>query len=89
MKKRAKSFGKPRRGQQRPIRPKELRKVCRGGPEILFIGGGADGKVDLSDEAQQYLSRRAIRLEVLPTTQAVEAYNRSKQRKAALMQATC
>ncbi len=88
VRKRAKSLGKPRHGQPRPIRPKELRKICRGGPEILFIGGGQDGKVALSDEAQQYLSRRAIRLEVLPTTQAVEAYNRSKQRKAALMQVT-
>ena len=28
-------------------------------------------------------------LEVLPTAQAVEAYNRSKQRKAALMHVTC
>jgi glucokinase len=89
VKKRAKSFARPRHGQPRPIRPKELRDLCRGGPEILFIGAGKEGKVDLSDEAQQYLSRRAIRLEVLPTTQAVEAYNRSKQRKAALMQATC
>ena len=49
-------------GQPRPIRPKELQKVCRGGPEILFVGAGKEGKVELSDEAQRYLSRRAIRL---------------------------
>ena len=89
VKKRAKSLARPRHGQPRPIRPKELRDICRGGAEILFIGAGKEGQVDLSDEAQQYLRQRAIRLEVLPTTQAVEAYNRSKQRKAALMQATC
>ena len=44
VKKRAKSLGKPRHGQPRPIRPKELRNICRGGPEILFIGAGKEGK---------------------------------------------
>ena len=42
-----------------------------------------------AEEAQRYLSQRAIRCEVLPTAQVVEAYNGSKQRKAALMHVTC
>ena len=50
---------------------------------------GKEGKVDLGEEAQRYLSQRAIHCEVLPTAEAVEAYNRSKERKAALIHVTC
>ncbi len=88
-KKRGKSLCREHDGQPPIIHPKELQKVCRGGPEILFVGAGKEGKVELSQEAQRYLTQRAIRCEVLPTAQAVEAYNRSKQRKAALMHVSC
>ncbi len=88
-KKRGKSLCREHDGQPPIIHPKELQKVCRGGPEILFVGAGKEGKVELSQEAQRYLSQRAIRCEVLPTAQAVEAYNGSKQRKAALMHVSC
>ena len=88
-KKRGKSLCREHNGQPPIIHPKELQKVCRGGPEILFVGAGKEGKVELSQEAQRYLTQRAIRCEVLPTAQAVEAYNRSKQRKAALMHVSC
>ena len=45
--------------------------------------------MELSDEAQRYLSQRAIRCEVLPTTEAAKTYNRSKQCKAALLRVRC
>jgi glucokinase len=89
VKKRDKALCKEHDGSPHAIRPKELQTVCRGGPEILFIGAGKEGKVKLTEEAQRYLSQRAIRCEILPTAQAAEAYNRSKQRKAALMHVTC
>ena len=66
-----------------------MRKVCQGGPEILFLGAGNEGKMELSDEAQRYLSQRAIRCEVLPTAEAAKTYNRSKQCKAALLHVRC
>ena len=81
MKKRGKSLSREHDGVPQAIRPKELQKVCRGGPEILFVGAGKEGKIELGEEAQRYLSQRAIRCEVLPTPEAVEAYNRSKQRR--------
>ena len=88
-KKRGKSLCREHDGAGQSIRPKELQKVCRGGPEILFVGAGKEGTIELGEEAQRYLSQRAIRCEVLPTAEAMEAYNRSKQRKAALMHVTC
>ena len=79
VKKRGKALSKEHDVPAHAIRPKELRKVCRGGPEILFVGAGKDGKVELTEEARRYLSQRAIRCEILPTAEAVEAYNGSKQ----------
>jgi glucokinase len=61
---------------------KEIRKVCRGGPEVVFVGTGDDGQLTLTDDAQLFLRRRAIALEQLPTRKAVKAFNKSKLHKA-------
>ena len=66
-----------------------MKKVCRGGPEILFIGAGKSGKVELTEDARRFLAQRSIQCEILPTVKAVESYNRSKLRKAALIHVRC
>ena len=76
-------------GSPHTIGPKELGKVCKGGPEILFIGGGKSGNVELTDDARRFLVQRSIKCDVQPTVKAVESYNKSKLRKAALMHITC
>jgi glucokinase len=70
----------------RRIGPKELEKVCRGGPEVLFVGAIKPRNLQLTTDARRFLDQRAIRCEVLPIAKAAESYNRSKLRKAALMQ---
>jgi len=69
--------------------PKELEKVCRGGPEIVFVGTGESGAMKLSDEALRFLSQRSIECKALPTPDVAEAYNKSTQRKAAVIHVTC
>ncbi len=64
---------------------KEIEKACRGGPEILFVGTDEAGKMTLCDEALRFLSQRSIECKALPTPQAVEAYNKSNKRKAAVI----
>jgi len=64
----------------------EVARVCRGGPEVLFVGTGKRGKKELTGEAEGYLRRRAIEYHTMPTTEAIEAYNKSRRRKAALLQ---
>ena len=76
-------------GSPHTIGPKELGKVCKGGPEILFIGGGKSGNIELTDDARRFLVQRSIKCDVQPTVKAVESYNKSKLRKAALMHITC
>ncbi len=89
VKKRDDSLAKELYGSAHQIGPKELEKVCKGGPEVLFVGAGKASKVELTDDARRFLDQRSIRCEILPTVKAVESYNKSKQRKAALMHVTC
>lgn len=89
VKKRKKSLARQECGAAHHIGPKELERVCKGGPEVLFVGTGQLGRIELTEEAQRYLQQRAIECRALPTAEAVEAYNASKQRKAALIHVTC
>jgi glucokinase len=83
--KREKSLAKKLHGSARVIGPKELQRVCKGGLEMLFIGTGKSGKVELTEDALLFLSQRSIKYEILPTAKLVEGYNKSKLRKAALI----
>lgn len=89
VKKRRKKLAKELYGTSHIIGPEELEKVCKGDPEVLFIGAGMSGTAELSDEGRRYLAERSIKCEVLTTPKAVEAYNCSGQRKAMLIHVTC
>jgi glucokinase len=67
------------------VRPDDLARACRGGPDVLFIGTGRRDGTPLDKKARAFLDRRAIACEVLPTPKAAHAYNRSPRRKAALL----
>ncbi len=88
-KRRDEDIAKKHYGSSHTVGPKELEKVCRGGPEVVFIGSGKQGKLELTDDARRFLTQRSIQCEIVPTPKAVESYNRSKLRKAALMHVTC
>jgi glucokinase len=89
VKNRDESSAKELFGSAHVVGPKELEKVCKGGPEVLFIGAGKSSRVKLTDEARRFLDQRSIECEMLPTVKAVESYNKSTRRKAALMHVTC
>jgi hypothetical protein len=71
-------------GSAHLVGAKELERVCRGGPEVLFLGAGEN-----TDDARRYLAQRSIKLDIAPTAKAVENYNKSKSRKAILAHVTC
>jgi glucokinase len=89
VKKRNEKQAKELYGTSHIVGAKELVKVCKGGPEVLFIGAGKAGQVELTEDARQFLAQRSIRCEIQTTVKAVECYNKSKLRKAALMHITC
>ena len=67
---------------------KELEKLCKGGPEVLLVGTGSKGQLDLAEDGQRYLSRRSIQWKLMSTAELVAAYNSAKARKAALIHVT-
>jgi len=89
VKKRDKTTARATYGSSHTVGPKELEKLCKGGPEVLFVAAGHSGKLELNEESRRYLSQRSIACETLPTPKAVEAYNRSTRRKAILVHVTC
>lgn len=89
VKKRKKKFAGEGNPASHQVEAGELERACRGGPEVLFVGGGETGAVQLSEDAQRYLRHRSIECRVLRTPEAIEAYNRCGQRKAALLHTGC
>ena len=87
--KKKKSLARELYGSSHTGGPKELEKVCRGGPEVVFIATGHSGQLQVNDEAKRYLAQRSIECCALPTPEAAKAYNRSDRRKAALIHVTC
>jgi len=86
---RDKDMARQATGSSHIVGARELEKVCRGGPELLIIGTGMEGKVQLADDAQQFLDRRLIECRLLPTPEAVAAYEESAGRRAILIHVTC
>jgi glucokinase len=71
------------------IGARDLEIVCKGGPEILFIGTGACGQVEMGEDAGRFLELRQIKFKLLSNAKAAEGYNKSKRRRAALMRVSC
>ena len=76
-------------GTGHKIGPEELKEVCQGKPEVVFIGTGQYGAARLCQEGEQFLSESDIVFEALPTPKIIDAYNKCRQRKAALIHLTC
>jgi hypothetical protein len=89
IKKRKKKLAREAYGHAHVLGPKEVERVCRGAPEVLFVGNGHSGGLELTEEARRYLAHRAIECKVLATPDAAAAYTKSKRRKAGLFHVTC
>ena len=89
VKKRKKDVVKERHGTSHVVDAKEIGRVCRGGPEVVFVATGHQGQTAVNEEAETFLRQRRIRLEVKTTPELADAYNACKDRKAALIHVTC
>jgi len=89
VRKRKKDRARERYGSSHVIGVEEIAKVCKGAPELVIIGTGMSGQAALNEDARRYLDQRAIECQVLPTPEAVTAYNDSPKRKAAVVHVTC
>jgi len=87
--KRRKRLSKAQYGTSHVISKAEAKFVLEKGCDLLVVGAGQDGNVRLSPEASAYFAKKHCRVVLQRTPDAILAFNRSRDRKIALMHVTC
>ncbi len=87
--KRRKRLSKEKYGTSHIVSKEEAKFVFEDGCELLIVGAGQDGNVRLSPEASAYFDKKHCRVIVQPTPEAIVSFNRSRDKKIALMHVTC
>jgi len=89
IKKRKKKLARELYGTSHSVGPEELKKFRKRNPEILIIGSGHQGALELTKEGRKFLENARIDFEILPSSKAVRFYNASGKRKSLLIHLTC
>ena len=87
--KRKKELSKKQYGTSHVVSKAEAKAIFEKGSDLLIIGTGQTGNVHLSSEAADYFERQGCRVLLQPTQDAIRSFNRSAERKIALMHVTC
>jgi len=89
VRKRRKQLSEELYGTSHVVSEDEARDMFDKGSDLLIIGSGQQGNVQLSPEAAAYLAREKCKVLLQPTQEAIESYNRAQGHKIALMHVTC
>ncbi|MGD0184048.1 MAG: MTH938/NDUFAF3 family protein [Roseiarcus sp.] len=87
--KRRKRLSKQQYGTSHVISKEEAKFVFEDGCDLLIVGAGQEGNVRLSPEASAYFDKKRCHVLLEPTPEAIRTFNRSSERKVALMHVTC
>lgn len=87
--KRKKKLSKSVYGTSHIVSLEEARYVYEDGAEQLIVGTGQTGLVTLSGEAASFLRDRGCRVELLPTPEAIRAWNEAEGPVIGLFHVTC
>jgi len=89
VKKRKKKLSKQKYGSSHTVSLDEAKHILDEGAKHLIIGTGQSGALKLSDEAEKYFKRKGCSVELLPTPQAVELWNKAKDKTIGMFHVTC
>ena len=89
IKKRKKKLSKAIYGTSHVISRDEASHVYEPGANRLIIGSGQQGMVRLSDEAADYFQKQQCGATLLPTPQAIKAWNEAAGDTIGLFHVTC
>jgi hypothetical protein len=80
-----------RREEGHSLATTDVWEVLQSPPEVLVIGQGDSGRMDVPDETQRELQEAGIQVIAEPTASACETYNRlrGKRRVVAALHLTC
>jgi hypothetical protein len=89
VKKRKKKLSKAIYGTAHIVSLAEAERIFEVGAERLVIGTGQSGNVELSDEAANYFKQKSCLVEMLPTPEAIRAWNQAEGAVIGLFHVTC
>ena len=89
VKKRKKKLSKAKYGTSHKISLEEAEHVFEVGAKRLILGSGQSGSVELSDEAAEYFRKNGCSVQLLPTPQAITAWNAAKGAVIGMFHVTC
>lgn len=89
VKKRKKKLSKAIYGTSHRISLDEAEHIFDEGAEELIIDTGQTGLVELSEEAAAYFNKTNCQVKLVPTPEAIQAWNRAEGKVIALFHVTC
>jgi len=89
VKKRKKKLSKEVYGTSHIVSLAEAKDLYESGAEQLVIGSGQSGMLRCSDEALSYLKKKGCRVDLLPTPQAIRAWNVAEGAVIGMFHVTC
>jgi hypothetical protein len=89
VKKRKKKLSKALYGTSHILSEEEARHIYEKGAKHLIIGAGQYGNVRLSDEAADYFKRKECQVELHPTPEAIQVWNKTDEAAIGLFHVTC
>lgn len=89
VKKRKKKLSKAVYGTSHKISLDEAKHVYQKGADLLIVGAGQYGLVELSDEAASYFLRKNCEVELRPMKDAIQAWNEAEGAVIGLFHVTC
>lgn len=61
------------------LHPEDLQEVLEARPDVLVVGQGAHGRMQVTEEARKVLESSCIQLIVQPTGEAYKTYNKLRE----------
>jgi hypothetical protein len=90
IKKRKKKLSKAVFGTSHIISLDEAKNIYQPDAKLLIVGTGQTGYVELSDEAARFLKEQNCAVQLKPTPEAIELWNKTKEKgKIGLFHVTC
>lgn len=87
--KRKKKLSKAVYGSAHTLSLDEAEYVYEEGAEVLLIGSGQDGRIELSAEAKAFFKEKGCKVELLPTPEAIRRWNQLGGKAIGLFHVTC
>jgi hypothetical protein len=89
VKKRKKKLSKDIYGTSHILSLPEAKAIFEAGAQHLIVGSGQSGVLRLSDEALAYFRSENCQVEIFPTPQAIQHWNKTKGARLGIFHVTC